>query len=793
MNCPDPEYIEHYVCGRFSESESAEFEAHLEDCSKCSSRAAEARENESLLAELREFQTKDLSVSANKVTRVQIGAIGRAQELLGSQYRVVKKVGQGAAGEVFQAIDTILDRPVAVKFLNKEYAAESTTEERWREARLIGQLNHPNIAQVYHIGEQEKIRFIVMEWVEGLPLTEVWGKSVQQRLGIYLQVLDAMAAAHRRGIIHRDIKPSNILVNSASRAKVLDFGIAVDRQLLESVSDECYRGTPAFSAPEQVTPPFNISTATDVFALGVLLYQLLTDTLPFPQTDPKELFHAIRTEYPELPSAIQEKVPIALQNICLKALEKNPHRRYVNAQGLSDDISRYLRGEKVWSRPSFLTDKIQQEVFYHRQKLKVWRDNELVTEKEYDKLEHIYERVIAAPDPSIIEARKLSLSQVCLYLGGWLSVLGCFVLFYKTWDQIPIYWRPTPAVAAAALITLFGIILWRKKESRLAVGFFATANLLIPITILLTLGQWEILSAANYPWGTETIYQRLSEVGSHLIVGNLQLYISSWCWLAFSLVFLRLTRSSIFVLFSIIAFLVWLTTCYIIAGMENWAPDIIAGRYLFAGIGLFILGVVLDRHRLTHYAWSLCVTGLLLIVVPLSVTAVSENTLFGWLLSKPAALTQNEQIALSFACNGLMYLGLATVCRFLGTILQRRLAQILNWLGPLHILAPLRVLDLDIFTLSISESHRVIYRILLPIASFAFVFGSVTRQMKSFFFSGLGGIAFAVHKFTVKYLDKYFAWPISLIITGIVWMLVSWLVPRWKAGMALKKKRQLYL
>jgi serine/threonine protein kinase len=789
MNCPDTEYIENYVCGRLSQSASAEFEAHLEDCSKCSSRAAEARENESLLSELRELKTKELLATANKVTRVQIATLERAQELLGSQYRVVKKVGQGAAGEVFQAIDTILDRPVAVKFLNKEYSAESSTEERWREARLISQLNHTNIAQVYHIGEQEKIRFIVMEWVEGLPLTEVWGKSVQQRLGIYLQVLDAIAAAHKRGIIHRDIKPSNILVNSASQAKVLDFGIAVDRQFLESVSDGCYRGTPAFSAPEQVTPPFNISPATDVFALGILLYQLLTDTLPFPQTDPNELFQAIRTEYPELPSAIQEKVPIALQNICLKALEKSPHQRYVSAQDLSDDINRYLRGEKVWSMPSFLTDKIQQEVFYHRQKLKVWRDNELITEKEYDKLEHIYERVIAAPDPSIIEARKLSLSQVCLYLGGWLSVLGCFVLFYKTWEQIPIYWRPTPAIAAAALITLFGIILWRKKESRLAVGFFATANLLIPITILLTLGQWEILSAAKYSWGTETIHKILSEISSHLIVGNLQLYISSWCWFMFSFVFLRLTRSSIFVLFSIIAFLVWLTTCYIIAGMENWAPDIIAGRYLFAGIGLFILGAALDRHKLTHYAWSPCVVGLIFIIGPLSIIAVSENTLFGWLLSKPKILTQQEQIALSFACNGLFYLGLATICRSLGTILQRSLAQILNWLGPLHILAPLRVLDIDALSSSIHESHRIIYRTLLPIASFAFVFGSVSRQMKSFFFSGLGGIAFSVHKFTVEYLDKYFAWPISLTITGIIWMLVSWLVPRWKAGMALKRKQ----
>jgi len=787
MNCPDSEYIEHYVCGKLSESDSAEFEAHLEDCSECSSRVTEARENESLLSELREFQTKDSLVSAKKITHVhKIGTIGRAQELLGSQYRVVKKVGQGAAGEVFQAIDTILDRPVAVKFLNKEYAAESTNEERWREARLIGQLNHPNIAQIYQIGEQEGLRFIVMEWVEGLPLTEAWRKkTVQQRLGIYLQVLDAIAAAHRRGIIHRDIKPSNILVNSDSQVKVLDFGIAVDTQFLESVSDGYYRGTPAFSAPEQITPPVKISTATDVFALGILLYQLLTETLPFPQTDPKELFQAIKTEYPELPSAMQEKVPIALQNICLKALEKNPHRRYANARDLSEDIGRYLRGEKVWSMPSFLTDKIQQEVFYHRQKLKIWCDNELVTQKEFDKLENIYERMISPPDPSIIEARELSLSQVCLYLGGWIAVLGSFVLFYKTWDQIPIYWRPTPAIVATALMILFGILMWRKKENRLAVGFFATANLLIPITILLTLGQWDILSSANYTWGTETIYQGLSEAGSHLIVGNLQLYISSWCWLAFSFLFLRLTRSSIFVLFSIIAFLVWLTTCYIIAGMKDWTPDIIAGRYLFAGIGLFILGTVLDRHRLTHYAWSLCVAGLVFVVIPLSIIAISENTLFGWLLSKPAGLIQDEQIALSFACNGLIYLGLATICRSLGTILQRRLAQALNWFGPLHILGTLKILDTEGFA---SEGHQIIYRILLPIASFAFVFGSVTRQMKSFFFSGLGGIAASVHKYTVEYLDKYFAWPVSLIATGIVWMFVSWLVPRWKANIALKNK-----
>jgi hypothetical protein len=404
-------------------------------------------------------------------------------------------------------------------------------------------------------------------------------------------------------------------VTSQLNPKVLDFGIALETRSLESIEQGLYRGTPAYSAPEQITPPVKIYPATDVFALGVLLYQLLTDTLPFPQTDPKKLFEAIKTEYPELPNAIQQKVPIPLQNICLKALEKDPHERYADAQGLLDDINRYLRGEKVWSRPSFLSDKIQQEVFHHCQKLKVWRDNELLTEKEFDKLENIYERMISPPDPSIIEARELSLSQVCLYLGGWVVVLGSFVLFYKTWEQISIYWRPMPAIVATALMTILGISMWRRSDSRLAVGFLATANLLVPITVLLTLAQWQILSSADYPWGTESISQVLRKLNSWIIVGNEQLYVSFWCWFALSLIFLRITRSSIFVLFGIVAFLLWLTTCYVVAGMigpiepfNPWDSDIIAGRYLLPGIGMFICGAILDRCRYTHYAlrWDYC-------------------------------------------------------------------------------------------------------------------------------------------------------------------------------------------
>ncbi|MHC4423918.1 MAG: protein kinase domain-containing protein, partial [Planctomycetota bacterium] len=297
MNCPDQEVIEHYIAGQLKAKDLTEFEKHLQACSACKAKVAEARENENLLTELRTLEKGSPQPSQRNNT--EVATIDRAQSFLGERYRVIRKIGEGSAGHVFQAIDTVLERLVAIKFLRQKRPTKKDDRETWHEARLMSQLNHPNIAQIYEIGELGSQKFIVIEWVDGGPLTVAWkGLPLQQRLRIFLAVLDAVAAAHRRGIIHRDIKPPNILVTSELKAKVLDFGIAIETHSLESIEQGLYRGTPAFSAPEQVSRPVKICPATDVFALGILLYQLLTDSLPFPQTKVKELFQAIRSEYP---------------------------------------------------------------------------------------------------------------------------------------------------------------------------------------------------------------------------------------------------------------------------------------------------------------------------------------------------------------------------------------------------------------------------------------------------------------------------------------------------------------
>ena len=787
MQCPDPQCIEQYLHNELSQDDRLAFEDHCRECTTCQAHVAEAKDHESLLRNL--FDAYKTSPSARSRPDPPM-PVKQVAELLGNRYRVIRFAGQGHHSQVFQAIDAVLNRQVAIKFLAPDPARKrSARAHPWHEARLMGQLNHPYVAQIYEVGRKNEHRFIVMEWVDGLPFTDAW-RSLDQnaRLRLYAKILEAVGAAHKRQITHRDIKPGNILVMPDLTPKILDFGIALDANTLTEEDHTLYRGTPAYSAPEQITGPAHTSPATDVYSLGVLLYQVLTDQLPFDHADAQSLFHAIKEDYPPLPTALNRDIPMALQNICLCAMEKEPAHRYQDANALLHDIQRFLEGEKVWARPSYVTHKIEQDIHLHTQTLSVWQENDWLTPTEYEHLKAHYARLLQPSDPSIIEARSLSLSQIFLYLGGWVVILGCMVLFYKTWTHIPLYVRPIPAITATALIACLGLWLWRRKETRLAVGFLATANLLIPVTLLLTLAQWEILSATALPWGRESVYEMLSLSESRVLIGNTQLYVSAWTWVACSMGLAMLTGSSLFGLFTVLSSLSLLTSYYIIAGVWTHSMDSIAGAYLWPALILSIIGTVLDRSSRRKYAWSPSVVGAGLLIVSLSAIALSPDTLFGWIGVTPSFLSQEEIHGLSLVSNGLIFLTLAGLYKRLNTPLQRNLSTLFNWLGPIHILGSLRLLDLD--TSGLSESHRMLYRCLLPVASLAFVFISVSRQMKSFFFSGLAGLTASVHKLTIHHLDKFFVWPVWLIVTGILSMIMAWIVPKWQASKTLKETRK---
>ena len=343
MSCPDVKKIELYINGKLSEDKKAKLDAHFAECVYCRSQLEDIRKNETLLP-----QIKSLLIEPNGLT------IEQAQSFLPKRYHIVMKVSHGGSGQVFKASESPIGRWVAIKFLPKEVGLN---EDRWREARLMGDLKHPNIATIYLPEEKDGIRFFVMEWIDGRPLVDACAAMpLIKKLELFLKVLDAIAIAHEKNIIHRDIKPSNILLDSNLEPKILDFGISVERHRMAAVNSNIFVGSPPHSAPEQIPPVGNITLATDVFSLGILLYQLMTDELPFFQTTIHELFEAIKHATPKPPRSITPKIPEELERICLKALEKNPKKRYIDAKKFAESIRNYLANKDVRQGSTVLND-----------------------------------------------------------------------------------------------------------------------------------------------------------------------------------------------------------------------------------------------------------------------------------------------------------------------------------------------------------------------------------------------------------------------------------------------------
>jgi serine/threonine-protein kinase len=258
------------------------------------------------------------------------------------KYRILELVGEGAMGVVYRAQDSVLDRAVAIKVMNDSIARQDDLRKRFlHEAQAAGSLQHPNVVCIYDLGEADGHLFIAMEFVHGVDLEHLIesGKplSLQERLDIIIDVLTGLAFAHKRGIVHRDIKPANIRVGEDGRAKIMDFGVA---HLASSsmTSTGSILGTPTYMAPEQITEG-KTSPATDIFATGGVLYQILTQMKPFDAPTLQNLFFKIITEKPRPVSELVPGLPPALDRIVLKAMAKEPSERYASALEMANDLT----------------------------------------------------------------------------------------------------------------------------------------------------------------------------------------------------------------------------------------------------------------------------------------------------------------------------------------------------------------------------------------------------------------------------------------------------------------------
>ena len=258
------------------------------------------------------------------------------------KYRIIDLVGEGAMGVVYKAEDSVLGRTVAIKVMNDSIARQEDLRKRFlHEAQAAASLQHPNVVCIYDLGEQDGHLFIAMEFVDGVDLERLieLGEpmSLQARLDIIIDVLTGLAFAHKRGIVHRDIKPANIRIGEDGRAKIMDFGVAhlASSSMTRTGS---FLGTPSYMAPEQITEG-KTTPATDIFAVGGVLYQLLAQMKPFDAPTLQNLFFKIITEKPRPVSELMPGLPPALDRIVMKAMAKEPSDRYSSAIEMANDLS----------------------------------------------------------------------------------------------------------------------------------------------------------------------------------------------------------------------------------------------------------------------------------------------------------------------------------------------------------------------------------------------------------------------------------------------------------------------
>lgn len=276
-------------------------------------------------------------------------------------YDILREIHRGGQGVVYQALQVATGRKVAVKVMHEGPHGGPAARERFkREIQLIAALDHPNIVKVVDSGINQDRYYYAMDYIGGKPLdahVRQSGLPIDQVLRTFAKICDAVQYAHRRGVVHRDLKPGNILVDRRGEPHVLDFGMAKvaageviggSRPMLISITGQVL-GTLPYMSPEQASGnPDHVDSRTDVYSLGVILYQLLTGEYPYEVVgNMRDVLDRILTAAPRRPSTFQRRIDHDLETIVLKALAKEPERRYQSASDLGRDLERFIAGQPV--------------------------------------------------------------------------------------------------------------------------------------------------------------------------------------------------------------------------------------------------------------------------------------------------------------------------------------------------------------------------------------------------------------------------------------------------------------
>ncbi len=357
------------------------------------------------------------------------------------RYQIIRTIGEGGMANVYLAYDTILDREVAVKVLRGDLASDEKFVKRFqREAKAASSLNHPNIVEMYDVGEDNGNYFIVMEYIDGKTLKSLikkrGGLSLSETVDIMLQLTSAIACAHDSYIIHRDIKPQNVLILEDGRVKITDFGIAIALNSAELTQTNSVMGSVHYLPPEQANGS-GATVKSDIYSLGILMYECLTGKLPFKGDNAVEI--AIKQMKEKIPSLCAQNkiIPQSIENIVLRACAKNPKNRYDSATEMYEDLKTALSEERKdekklvykYSENDLEETKVMPPIDKHLDKKETREErNEDIVDEDEDEDEE--EEDMKKPKKKKKEGKGLKIAAILAVLTCVVTLVVVIVLAY---------------------------------------------------------------------------------------------------------------------------------------------------------------------------------------------------------------------------------------------------------------------------------------------------------------------------------------------------------------------------
>lgn len=690
-------------------------------------------------------------------------------------YRPMSRLGEGASGVVYKAQRDGATAPVAIKVLSPLLCQDPVARERFlQEAERTKQLAVHGLVRVLDVKLDHQPPFFVMELLMGHPLdVALEGASAERIAKTFREICSILDELHSQGLIHCDLKPGNILITPEETPVLLDLGVSVFRAKTqgEKTASTGALGTPAYLAPELIEGR-DVGPYTDIYSLGVLLFKALTGREPFRGESVHEVIQGHLHEDPPMPATLRAEVPDGLQRICLKALEKKPGERYLNAREMGEDLDRFLRGETVRTRPTLYDNLLFHRVSRHVEQVREWTRRGLLNTEEQHKLLSSYEGLQRRGLPAVMEGRFYRLFQTLVYVGGWAVINGALLWLMQHWNTLTRTGKLLLGSVPVLTTFVLAAAMWKLERFRLCFVALIVAILAVPLFTGVWLYEFKV--AASVPESAlalEVFHQKAESTA----MTNRQLWLTSLVAAIVAAAVMWFTRTVTHSAQTVLMGLALYTTTMLPQNLvpnvmnEQWAA--LALKYLpLLLITSFIAGLLVRNKERQYQAppWIyLSVVLLLGIGYALSLHGLQEWT----------TLEKRFHDALSYVLLSLTGL----VQTVLGLVARRHLGhhcRLATWIvifaGLVNLLAGLGFAGTEetwpqtwwrpeFFGRAVPAPH-----VALPAASLLVTVLACRYQLFAFLLVGLAGFAGSIHTLGYLYFGESPAWPRVMMLAGAV-------------------------